>query len=152
MYFIGIPLDDLYNKESCTSSIKSFLASRVLTPTSHVEEWLIVKAQVEQTAIQYCQGKIHLGGIHFVTTVYCLTFRRHLSGKHPLYNFFKYHCEGTVPHVTLTSGIVTDKGDSIDKIFSVGANGNRNLARKAFEERDYETFTYDWFIKVRFHL
>ena len=83
-----------------------------------------------------------------MTTVYCLTFRRHLSAKHPLYDFFKYHCEGTVPHITLSFSRVTGKGESIDKIFSVGADGSRNLARKAIDERDYETFTYDWFIKV----
>lgn len=84
-----------------------------------------------------------------MTTVYCLTFRRHLSAKHPLYNFFQYHCEGTVPHITLSYVAVTDKGDNIDRIFSVGADGPRYLAQKAIEQRNYETFTYDWFIEVR---
>lgn len=121
----------------------------MLTPHSNADQWLILKAQVEQTALQYCHGKIHLGGVHFVTTVYCLTFRRHLSTKHPLYNFFKYHCEGTVPHITLTFGSVTDKKESIDKIFAVGADGPLYLAEKAIEQRNYETFTYDWFIKVK---
>jgi len=122
--------------------------SRVLTPSnSRAQEWLLLKAQVEQTAIQYCHGKIHLGSVHFVTTIYCLSFRRHLSTKHPLYDFFKYHCEGTVPHITLTFNSVTDKGEAIDQIFAVGANGPRILAKKAIDERNYETFTFDGFIK-----
>ena len=82
--------------------------SEVVFPNdSNPEKWLHAKGKAEGSAVQNCQFKIHLGGIHFVVEIYCLSFRRHLSTQHPLYDFFKYHCEGTVPHIKVSFDAVT---------------------------------------------
>ena len=76
-----------------------FIASDVFTPRSTKKEWLLAKAHVEQSDHQICQGKIHLGHIHFVYQVICAVYKRHFSTLHPLYDVLKYHCEGTIPQI-----------------------------------------------------
>ena len=96
----------------------------------------------------YCQAKLHLGGVHFVATIYCLSFRRHLSPQHPLYDFFKYHCEGTVPHITTVFKTLTTPNAAGSVIYGTGNDLFIKQSKVAFDERNYEHFTYEHFIDV----
>ena len=120
----------------------------MLTPKSDATDWSVAKSEVEVTFESNCQATWHLGGVHWVTTVYCLTFRRHLSTLHPLYDFFMYHCEGTIPQITSTYTVLTDTKETGNLFFSMGSAGFLKLSKIAFDERDYETFTYDYLFQV----
>ena len=114
-----LSLDTIKN-QSKNENINLFADSEVVFPSdSNPNKWLHAKGRVEGSAIQHCQSKIHLGGIHFVVEVYCLSFRRHLSSQHPLYDFFKYHCEGTVPHIKVAFKSVTEVNNTGIMIFIV---------------------------------
>ncbi|XP_066919919.1 polyunsaturated fatty acid 5-lipoxygenase-like [Clytia hemisphaerica] len=115
--------------------------------TSESSNWLLAKGEAEMASDLYCQAKIHLGEVHFVSTIYCLSFRRHLSTKHPLYDFFKHHCEGTVPHITTVFETLTTPNAAGSVIYGTGNQGFLDLSQKAFAERDYESNTYEDFIK-----
>ena len=120
-----------------------------LTPHStNPNTWLLAKAEAEMAADTYCQGKIHLGGVHFVDTLYCLSFRRHLSTQHPLYDFFKYHCEATIPHITLAWATLAVPNSEGNKFYGMGSKGFIKLSTSAYDERNYEHSTYEFFIKV----
>ena len=108
-------------KMKCTIFIS--IDSKVFTPASHPQDWLLVKAELEQAADTFCQARLHLGGVHWVSTIYCLSFRRHLSTQHPLYDFFKYHCEGTVPHISLSWPALSLPGSAGHQLFSIGHEG-----------------------------
>ena len=118
-----------------------------MTPDNS-KEWQVAKLEVESTFNSFCQAKIHLGGVHWVTTVYCLTFRRHLSTKHPLYAFFQAHCEGTVPHISASYGVLTEDDGSGNTYFTMGSKGFIKLSKQEFDERNYETFTVENLINV----
>ena len=124
-----------------------FLASEVDTPGS--ANWLLAKGEAEMASDIYCQAKIHLGEVHFVSTIYCLSFRRHLSTKHPLYDFFKYHCEGTVPHISIVFETLTTPNSAGSVIYGAGNQAFIDLSQKAFAERNYEHNTFEYFIEVR---
>jgi len=99
------------------------------------DEWQIAKVRADSIHDNWCQSYVHLGEVHFVNTIYCLSFRRHLSEKHPLYDFFKFHCEGTVIHIST---------------FAMGNKGFIKLASKAYAERKYGKFSYENLIEVLF--
>eukprot|EP00111_Clytia_hemisphaerica_P024561 TCONS_00072416-protein len=122
-------------------------SSEVYTPSSEKNIWSLVKGEAELASDMYCQSKIHLGGVHFVSTIYCLSFRRHLSTKHPLYDFFKYHCEGTVPHITTVFGTLTTPNSLGSKLYGIGSEGLVKLAKQSYDERNYEHSTFDFFIR-----
>ena len=124
------------------------LDAEVLTPSSNPQIWLLAKAEVEMAADNYCQAKLHLGGAHFVGSLYCITFRRHLSTKHPLYDFFKYHCEGTVPHITLAWDTLTVPYADGNKHYGMGSDGFIKLSSQAYDERNYEHSSFENFIDV----
>jgi len=96
----------------------------------------------------WCQSYVHLGEVHFVSTIYCFSFRRHLSEKHPLYDFFKFHCEGTVPHISLAYAILTGEKSPGDTYFVIGKEGFVKLSSKAYTERTYGKFSFESMMKV----
>ena len=120
----------------------------VYTTLSDSQDWLLAKGELEQTANTFCQAKLHLGGVHWVSTIYCLSFRRHLSTQHPLYDFFKYHCEGTVPHITLAWSSLALPGSSGHLLFTLGHEGFIKLSTDEYNERNYEKLTYSKLIEV----
>jgi len=71
-----------------------------------------------------------------------------LSQKHPLYDFFKYHCEGTVGHISISYEILVATLSPGDKYFAVGKDGFITISKKAFKERRYEKFSYKNLIEV----
>lgn len=91
---------------------------------------------------------MHLGYLHFGSTIYCLTFRRHLSEKHPLYDMMKFHCEGTTVQITLTYGILTQKGMVGDMLFAVGNKGMIALAGKGAIDLKYQKYGFNGLFKV----
>ena len=78
------------------------LGSKLYTPKSDPNEWLIAKAMAELADHDVCQASYHLSHVHFRFSVFCLIYHRHFSRQHPLYDVMKYHCEGTTPHASLT--------------------------------------------------
>lgn len=95
-----------------------------------------------------CQAKHHMGGVHYGYTVFCLAYRRHFSRQHPLYDFFKFHCEGTTPHISLSHQVLMLPGQFSDGFTSWGSNGYLKLAEKTFNERIYGDYDYHVIIKV----
>ena len=89
---------------------------------------------VEQSDHQTCQAKIHLGQIHLVYSIICLSFRRHFSTLHPLYDVFKYHCEGTVAHINTAMDRVMKAGNLY---YAGGFAAYANLASQAYHERKF---------------
>ena len=130
----------------CTIFIS--IDSKVFTPASHPQDWLLVKAELEQAADTFCQARLHLGGVHWVSTIYCLSFRRHLSTQHPLYDFFKYHCEGTVPHISLSWPALSLPGSAGHQLFSIGHEGFIRLSTEEYNERNYDKLLFSKLIKV----
>ena len=125
------------------------LESEVVTPsTPDKNRWLFAKGSVESAAFQHCSAKIHVAGVHLTSFVYCLTFRRHLSKQHPLYDFFLYHCEGTVPHITTAFLRVLPQGSAFDFTSNLGTKGSEKIILNMYKERNYEKMTFDSFIKV----
>ena len=102
------------------------------------------------SAVTYCEGGPHLAGVHLGGTVYCLSYRRHLSSLHPLYDFFKYHCEGTIPHVAVNYGLLTKTNGSVDSTYSIRGAGFVQLAVEDYEKRNYRRYTYENLINVRY--
>ena len=126
-----------------------FSESKVFTRLgSDPQDWLLAKGELEQAANTFCQAKLHLGAVHWVSTVYCLSFRRHLSKAHPLYDFFKYHCEGTIPHITTAWETLVLPGYHGDKFFAIGRNGFIKLSTDEYNERNYEKLTFSNLIAV----
>ena len=111
-------------------------------------EWEVAKVQVEVSAGTFCQAAYHLGGVHFAGTVYCLAYRRHFSSLHPLYDFFKYHCEGTIPHISTAYGPLIGKGGSADRTYSVRRDGFVRLAAEEFDRRYYKQYNLENLIEV----
>ena len=122
--------------------------SKVFTPASHPQDWLLAKGELEQTADTFCQARLHLGGVHWVSTIYCLSFRRHLSTQHPLYDFFKYHCEGTVPHISLAYTTLTEPGSAGHLFYAMGHEGFIKLSTEEYNERSYDKLLFSKLIKV----
>lgn len=118
---------------------------KVLTPSdSKPETWQLAKAEMEMSNDIFCQSRLHTGGVHFVSTVYCLVYQRHLSTKHPLYEFFKYHCEGTVAQISMAwKGL-----DVLGDLYAIGIEQYLGFASKAYDERNYDHTTYEHFIDV----
>ena len=131
---------------SYTESIL-FIGADVITP-SDGDEWQIAKVIADSMHDSWCQAYVHLGEVHFVNTIYCLSFRRHLSEKHPIYDFFKFHCEGTVVHISTTYTVLAADNSSGDIFFAMGSKGFIKLASKAYAERRYGKYSYDNMIKV----
>jgi len=96
----------------------------------------------------WCQVYFNLGYVHFGSTIYCLTFRRHLSEKHPLYDMMKFHCEGTVPQTTLSIGTLTDTTSVASFIFGINTTEMFKFAGKGATAFKYEKFSYNGMIKV----
>jgi len=114
------------------------------------DEWQIAKVRADSIHDNWCQSYVHLGEVHFVNTIYCLSFRRHLSEKHPLYDFFKFHCEGTVIHISTSYTVLAAANSSGDIFFAMGNKGFIKLASKAYAERKYGKFSYENLIEVLF--
>lgn len=122
--------------------------SPVYTPSSDPIEWAIAKAQVEFTENIYCQAYHHLGSMHYVYTVFCLSYRRHFSKQHPLYDMFKFHCEGTIPHISLVYDLPgLEKSLNITLTAGSGSESHK-MGEKAFQERHYEKYDYDTLFRV----
>ena len=100
---------------------------------------------MEMATDMYCQSKLHTGGVHFTSTIYCLAYQRHLSKRHPLFEFFKYHCEGTVAQISISLGTL---GGTLGKLYAIGRDQYLGLAVKAYNERNYEHASYEYFVKV----
>ena len=124
-----------------------YLDADVVKP-SDGEKWEVAKLVADSMHDSWCQSYIHLGEIHFVSTVYCLSFRRHLSSQHPLYDFFKFHCEGTVVHISTTYKVLSQSNSSGEIYFAMGNEGFLKLSEKAYEERRYGKFSYKGMIEV----
>ena len=131
-----------------TDIFSTIIAQKVLVPGD--SNWILAKGEAEMSSDLYCQAKLHLGGVHFVSTIYCLSFRRHLSTQHPLYDFFKYHCEGTVPHITTVFETLTTPNAAGSVIYGTGNELFIKLSKVAFDERNYEHSTFEHFIHVSF--
>lgn len=125
--------------------------SPVYTPSSDPIEWAIAKTQMELAENFFCQGYHHLGGMHYVYTVFCLVYKRHFSTQHPLYDMLKYHCEGTTPHIILSYDLAGLES-ALNSTMVVGTGQNtQKLAEKSFHERQYGNYDYDNLIKVFHH-
>ena len=122
--------------------------SKVFTPASDPQDWLLAKGELEQTADTFCQARLHLGGVHWVSTIYCLSFRRHLSTQHPLYDFFKYHCEGTIPHISLAYTTLTEPGSDGHLFYAMGYEGFIKLSTEEYNERSYDKLVFSKLIEV----
>eukprot|EP00111_Clytia_hemisphaerica_P017919 TCONS_00053029-protein len=122
--------------------------SEVLQPIeSDPEEWLKVKGDAEMADSNYCQGFYHSGKIHLVSTIYCLAYRRHIDKNHPLYDFFLYHCEGTVPHISLVYHTLLTSNERSDASLGMGHQGFLQLGTKAFNSRMYGELDLPFFLK-----
>ena len=126
-----------------------FIASDVFTPRSTKKEWLLAKAHVEQSDHQICQGKIHLGHIHFVYQVICAVYKRHFSTLHPLYDVLKYHCEGTIPQIMTAYPALSVPGSLGDLFYAGGYKAFVNLSTKAYNERKFGQFDLEYLLHVR---
>ena len=126
-----------------------FIASDVFTPKSNKNKWLLAKAHVEQSDHQICQGKVHLGHIHFVYQVICAVYKRHFSTLHPLYDIVKYHCEGTIPQIMTSYQSLSVQGSFGDLFYAGGYKAWINLSTKAYNERRYGQFDLEFLLHVR---
>ena len=127
------------------------LDSKVFSPKSEPVDWLIAKGRAEMAYLGVCQGKYHLGHMHYLSpTLFCIMFKRHLGSKHPLYIIMQYHCEGSVPHITLSADAPFDPSGPIVLGLGIGAKGLAvDMVKKAYEENEYGLLSFDRFIKVR---
>jgi len=123
------------------------IGAEIVKP-SDGNKWEIAKVRADFIHNTWCQSYIHLGEVHFVNTIYCLSFRRHLSEKHPLYDLFKFHCEGTVAHISLSYRSLAAANSTGDNSFAIGKEGFIQLGSKAYAERKYGRFSFENMMKV----
>ncbi|XP_002167264.2 polyunsaturated fatty acid 5-lipoxygenase isoform X1 [Hydra vulgaris] len=118
-------------------------SSPVYTPSSLEDKWLLARAMVEISDQDICDSKVHLGFIHFHSTIFCLTFRRHLSIQHPLYDFFQWHCVGTTSHISLSYHALVANNSMGHRLFAMGHNGFIKLSKQAYEEAYYGQYEFE---------
>ncbi|XP_066931954.1 hydroperoxide isomerase ALOXE3-like [Clytia hemisphaerica] len=122
--------------------------SPVFTHVSNHNDWMTIKGKTEMMADGYCQAGMHFGRTHLTSTVWCLTFRRHISTQHPLYNFLKYHCEGTVPHISTSFTILTTEGTGAHNYYGMGHKGFLKIGTHEWNNRNYDKYDIDYYIKA----
>ena len=104
---------------------------------------------VEMSDQDICDSKVHLGFIHFHSTIFCLAFRRHLSTQHPLYELFQWHCVGTTPHISLAYPALAINNSFGHRLYAMGHNGFIKLSRQAYDEAYYGQYDFEHQLKVR---
>ena len=60
----------------------------------------------------------------------------------------KFHCEGTIPQITITYPILTEVGGVGDLLFGVGNKGMMDLAAKGAIDLEYQKYSYKGMFKV----
>ena len=123
------------------------LESEVFLPDISLR-WELAKTQVEFISNTACQNTYHLGGTQFVFPVFCLAYRRHFSSQHPLYDFFKHHCEGTTPHIALSFEFLAAANSSGDLHSALGTTGIIQLASQEFNKRYYGHYDFEQLVDV----
>ena len=121
--------------------------AEVVKPSDGLK-WKVAKVRADAAHDTWCHTYLHLGYLHFGSTVYCLTFRRHLCEKHPLYDMMKFHCQGTIPQITITYNVLTEVGGVGDLLFAVGNKGMMDLAAKGAIDLEYQKYSYKGMFKV----
>lgn len=110
--------------------------------------WAKAKAMVELSDMDICQAVYHLSDIHFSTTIFCLSFRRHFSTQHPLYDVMKFHCEGTTPHISLSYQALSEPESAGHLLFTMGHDGFLKLAQQAYDKHFYGKLDYHELLEV----
>jgi len=116
---------------------------------SDTMSWAKAKAMVELSDMDICQAVYHLSDIHFSTSIFCLTYRRHFSSKHVLYDLMKFHCEGTTPHISLSYQALSEPESAGHLLFTMGHDGFLKLAQKAYDEHFYGKLDYHELLESR---
>jgi len=107
--------------------------SKVLTPDTSLG-WLKAKATISMAKIHVQTGYFLLDHCHLIATVFCTVFRRHFGTKHPLYEVFKHHCEGTTSFITRSiKGLFSD-GKFIHAGYGIGVNGLTNVTQQSWDD------------------
>lgn len=123
------------------------LASKVLTPDASVD-WLKAKATINMAKTYASNGYYHLGHCHFIATIFCTTFRRHFATKHPLYEVFKHHCEGSTSMISINFKNLLSPGGFIHEGFGIGVNGVGKSSQQAWDDRDFGQMDFPTLMKV----
>ena len=97
-----------------------------------------------------CDAKVHLGYIHFHSTIFCLTFSRHLSKQHPLYELFKWHCYGTVATISLSYSSLLATNSLSHRLYAIGHKGFLKLSKIGVDEAYYGQYELGQHLKVNF--
>lgn len=84
---------------------------------------------------KYCNDVWRVSHLHLSSSIYCNTFRIHMSELHPLHHIMRYHCEGTVP-----LNLVTYK--------KAGKHGLPVLLRKGIMNYEYGKLSYNQIMNV----
>ncbi|XP_047133050.1 polyunsaturated fatty acid 5-lipoxygenase [Hydra vulgaris] len=118
--------------------------SAVYSPSSPEDQWLLARAMAEMTDQDVCDAKFHLGFLHLHASIFCLSFRRHLSTQHPLFDLFKWHCYGTIPSYSLSyPSLFSDKLVAS----AMGGKGFSKLSKIGFDEAYYGQYDLEHHLK-----
>ncbi|XP_047133086.1 polyunsaturated fatty acid 5-lipoxygenase isoform X1 [Hydra vulgaris] len=118
--------------------------STVYSPSSPIDQWLLARAMVEMTDQDVCDAKVHLGFLHLHASIFCLSFSRHLSTQHPLYDLFKWHCYGTVPALSLNYPTLYLNNFLP---YAMGNKGFLKLSKIGFDEAYYGQYDLEQHLK-----
>ena len=130
-----------------------FSESVVFTPNQKdaklKKAWLLAKGFVEVVDMVICQVKCHLLDTHITQEVFCNLFRRHFSSRHPLFELFESHCEGTTPVGALGITSLIDEYRYLHRLFHIGHTGTRKLINLFYQKQHYDDSDFNMLLEVR---
>lgn len=109
----------------------------------------MAKGFVEVVDMVICQVKCHLLDTHITQEVFCNLFRRHFSSRHPLFEMFESHCEGTTPVGALGITSLIDEYRYLHRLFHIGHTGTRKLINLFYEKQHYDDSDFNMLLEVR---
>lgn len=109
----------------------------------------MAKGFVEVVDMVICQVKCHLLDTHITQEVFCNLFRRHFSSRHPLFEMFESHCEGTTPVGALGITSLIDEYRYLHRLFHIGHTGTRKLINLFYQKQHYDDSDFNMLLEVR---
>lgn len=109
----------------------------------------MAKGFVEVVDMVICQVKCHLLDTHITQEVFCNLFRRHFSSRHPLFEMFESHCEGTTPVGALGITSLIDEYRYLHRLFHIGHIGTRKLINLFYQKQHYDDSDFNMLLEVR---
>ena len=111
-------------------------------------QWLIAKGLVEVVDAVKCQMKWHMMDTHLTQFPFCVLFRAHLSSRHPLYEIFEAHCEGTVSATAIAMPGYLANGGYLQLLFQIGNVESIKLVNHHYQRHHYDDSDFKLLLKV----